>query len=184
MSRRERRLWVMTAVVVLAIYSTLGLARTMAEELRNRELLDAAFVTATIMILLAAVALAWQTRPTTVEIGVALGVVAVYVLVAVRMALPEERTHLIEYGVVAAFIQQALTERKQSGAPVRSPSVMALILASVIGAIDEFIQLIIPSRVFDPLDVFVNVVSAAMAIVTIEVLSRARRRLSPDRSLA
>lgn len=67
-SDRERRLWLWTLAVVVAIYSSLGIA-------------------------------------------------AAYVLAFVRMSIPEERTHLVEYGVVGVFLYQALAERAS-----RSPS--------------------------------------------------------------
>ena len=41
-SARERRLWLWTLAVVVAIYSTLGLAATLAEVLREHGLLEAA----------------------------------------------------------------------------------------------------------------------------------------------
>ena len=41
-SRRERRLWLCALAVVVAIYSTLGLAGSLAEELREHNLLPAA----------------------------------------------------------------------------------------------------------------------------------------------
>lgn len=56
-SSRERRLWLWTLAVVAAIYSTLGLARTFAVELRHRGLVDAAFFWAFVLILVAIVAL-------------------------------------------------------------------------------------------------------------------------------
>ena len=42
-SDRERRLWLWTLAVVVAIYSTLGLTRTLAGALRDSGLLGAAF---------------------------------------------------------------------------------------------------------------------------------------------
>jgi hypothetical protein len=42
-SDRERRLWAWTLAVVVAIYSTLGLARTLAGALSDKGLLDAVF---------------------------------------------------------------------------------------------------------------------------------------------
>ncbi|MDH3680432.1 MAG: VanZ family protein [Acidimicrobiia bacterium] len=179
-SDRERRLWLWTLAVVVAIYSTLGLARTVAGELRNRELLDTVFVWCTVLILAATVAVALKIRPGGAEIGVAFGVVAVYLMIFVRMAIPEERTHLVEYGVVAIFIYEALKERASHGRPVRLPAVVALVAATLIGVVDEGIQLLLPSRVFDPADIFVNFVSALMAILATLALSRARR-LRPDR---
>ena len=41
-SARERRLWLWTLAVVVAIYSTLGISRTLAEYLREHGLLEAA----------------------------------------------------------------------------------------------------------------------------------------------
>lgn len=179
-SARERRLWIWTLVVVVAIYSTLGLARTVAGELRERELLDSLFAWGALLVLAATVTLALRIRPGGAEIGVAFGVAAVYLLVFVRMALPEERTHLIEYGVVAVFIHEALKERASHGRSIPAPALVALGAATLIGAIDEGIQLLVPSRVFDPVDIFVNFVSALMAIVASVMLAKARL-LRPNR---
>lgn len=74
-SYRERRLWLWTLTVLVAIYSTLGPARTVVDTLR--------------------------------EHNVALGAAFAYLVMFVRMGSPEERTHLIEYGIVAALIHQA-----------------------------------------------------------------------------
>ena len=75
-SNRERRLWACTLAVVVAIYSTLGLARTLAGELRNRDLLDTVFVFGTLLIGAAIVILGLKTGPGVAEIGGALGVPA------------------------------------------------------------------------------------------------------------
>ena len=42
-SARERRLWLWTLAVVMAIYATLGLAGTLARALREHGLLGASF---------------------------------------------------------------------------------------------------------------------------------------------
>ncbi len=174
-SAREQRLWLWALAVVAAIYSTLGLARVLAGELRDRELIDASFVLGLILIGVAIVALAFKTRPGGFEIGIALGVAAVYLLVFLRMALPEERSHLIEYGVVAVFIHEALKERASQNRRVPVPALLAISLTAVVGVLDEGIQLILPSRVFDPIDMGFNALAALMAIVASLALSRARR---------
>jgi len=121
-SARERRLWVLTLVVVVAIYSTLGLAATLAGILRDRGLIDDFFFFCFLLILAAIVVQGLKTRPGGVEIGVALGIAAVYFLVIARMAIPAvERTHLIEYGVVAVLIYESLTERANQGRRVPAP---------------------------------------------------------------
>ena len=174
-SDRERRLWFWLLAVVVAIYSTLGLARTLADELRNRGLLDTTFVWCTILLVAATVALAFRIRPRGAEIGVALAVFAVYVLAFVRMALPEERTHLVEYGVVTLLVYEALTERAANGRHVPRPALTAVVIAVAVGTLDELIQALIPSRVFDPVDIFVNVVAVLLAITARLALGRAGR---------
>lgn len=175
-SARERRLWAWTAAVVVAIYSTLGLARTLADELRARELLDGAFVLALVLIIAAVVVQAVRSRPGVAEVGVMLGVAATYLLVVVRMALPEERTHLIEYGVVALLAHEALTERASQGRWAPRPALLAVGIAGMIGVVDELIQLALPSRVFDPVDMGFNLLAAGLAVAASVALRRVRGR--------
>ncbi len=85
-SDRERHLWLWTLAVLLAIYATLGSSRRLAEGLREHN----------------------QLRP-------AITVTAVYLFTIFRMQIPEERAHLIEYGLVAILIRQALAERRRNG---------------------------------------------------------------------
>lgn len=175
-SVRERRLWAWTLAVVVAIFSTLGLAWTLAGALRDRGLLDAAFVLGMLLVGAAIVTLALKTRPGSAEIGIALGVAAAYFLVFVRMAIPEERTHLIEYGVVAVFIYEALTERASQGRRVPVPALLAIVATALVGVLDECIQAFLPSRVFEPRDILFNVLAGVMAVAASVTLGWARRR--------
>ena len=175
-SARERRLWAWTLAVVVAIYSTLGLARTLAGILREEGLLVAAFASGMALVGAAVLILGLRRRPGGAEIGIALGVTAAYYMVMVRMALPEERTHLIEYGVVAVFIHEALKERSSQGRSVPMPAVIAVVAASVVGVIDECIQAFLPNRVFDTEDILFNVLAATMAVASSAALSWAHSR--------
>ena len=175
-SRRERRLWIWTLLVVAAIYATLGLATTWAGVLRDSGLLSFFFVGAMLLIGAAVVTRGLQVRPGGLEVAVALGVAAVYGLVFVRMALETERSHLIEYGVVALLIHEALSERASQGRRVPAPAVLAFLLAVTVGAVDEGIQAWLPVRVFDPLDILFNALAALMAVAASAALAWARRR--------
>ena len=175
-SRRERRLWIWTLAVVTAIYSTLGLARALAGWLREEGILVASFALGMILVGATILAIGLRRRPGAAEIGIALGIATAYYMVLVRMTLPEERTHLIEYGVVALFIHEALKERLSGGRSVPVPALVAIAAASVIGVIDEWIQGILPSRVFDPEDILFNFLAALMAVVSSVALSWARHR--------
>ena len=178
-SPRERRLWIWTLVVVVAIYSTLGLARTLAGVLRERDLITAGFNLGLFLIAAAIVVQGLRKRPGGTEIGVALGVAGVYVIVLLRMAVPEERSHIIEYSVVALLIYEALRERASQGRRVPVPAVLAILATSLIGLLDEGIQAVLPSRVFDLFDVAFNALAATIAVLASLALAWARRRDGP-----
>lgn len=70
----------------------------------------------------------------------ALGVAVVYLIALIRIQSPEERTHLIEYSLVAMLIHQALTERLRHS-PRRVLARVAIVVAVVLlGWLDEGIQ--------------------------------------------
>ena len=161
------------ALVVATIYSTLGLARTLSDELRRRSLFDALFGFALVVLLIALVAIARRARLGGREIGLLLGLVAVWVMVVARMAIPEERTHLIEYALLAGLVQQALVERQRNGRFAGRPALAAFAVASTAGIVDELIQAVLPSRVFDARDIGFNVLAAGLGAATMAVLSTA-----------
>ena len=109
------------------------------------------------------------------EIAVVLGITVAYLLVFFRMASPVERSHLIEYGVVAVFIYAALTERASQGRRVPVPPLLAILATAVLGLLDECIQVFLPSRVFDPQDILFNLLAGTMAVAASVALAWARR---------
>lgn len=174
-SPRERRLWIWTLVVVGAIYSTLVLAKPLAGVLGDRNVIAGVFVLGMLLVGLAVVVLAWRTRPGNIEIGIGLGVIAAYFLVLFRITAPGERSHLIEYSVVAALIYQALQERASQGRRVPTPALLALLTTSLIGTLDETIQIFLPSRVFDPEDILFNILASLMAVTASAALNWAKQ---------
>ena len=165
-SDRERRLWICALAVVVAIYSTLGLAGTLAEVLRENHLMTPAFFFLMFLTVATIVGSGLKRRPGRREVWVALGVTAVYGMTVLRMGVsPEERTHLFEYGIVAVLIYQALGERSQNGRRVPVPAVVALVVTALLGWLDEGIQSLLPNRVYDSFDVFSNALAAVIAIV-------------------
>ena len=167
-------MWLWTLLVVAAIYSTLAVTRVLTDALRARGLLGEAFVVGLLLVVAAIVAQGLKARPRGIEIGIALGVAAVYLLVFVRMALPEERTHLVEYGVVALLIHEALRERSKQGRHVPVPAVLAVAIASVAGLLGEGIQAWLPGRIFDPRDILFNALAAVMAVTASSAIGWSR----------
>ena len=165
-STRERRLWLWSLAVVAAIYSTLGLAGSLAARLRENNLMTAAFFILMILTVATIVGSGLRRRPGRREIWVGLGLTAVYGMAVLRMGVgPEERTHLFEYGVVAVLIYQALRERARGGHRVRVPALLALVATALLGWLDEGIQALLPNRVYDDFDVLSNAIAALIGIV-------------------
>ena len=93
------------------------------------------------------------------------------------MANPAERTHLVEYGVVAILAYEALSERANNGRRVFAPHLLAIGISSLIGFTDEMIQSTIPNRVYDPRDILFNVLASVMAVSSSVALSWTNKRL-------
>ena len=182
-SRRERRLWLWTLAVVAAIYATLGLTGSLAEALREYGLLNAAVFFLLGMFLVGATIVTHgiKVRPGGAEVAVALGVAAAYLMVFTRMVILEERTHLIEYGVLGVFIHEALVERVRQGRRVPLPRVLAIAATAALGLIDEGIQWLLPNRVFDPQDILFNLMAGTMSVGAVVSLAWARRWTSRRR---
>ena len=163
-SKRERKLWYWTIAATLAIISGIWLSGSLAEFLRDRGLLTTAFWIAIILVILTVLINGIKSRPSGMEVVIWIGLGAIYLLVALRMNVPEERSHLIEYGVLAVFILEALRERRtQIGSP-KYAAWSALGLTTAIGILDEGIQLVVPERVFDFIDIGFNFIAASLAI--------------------
>lgn len=176
-SGRERRLWLWTLAVVVGIYATIGFGSTVAGALREGGLVEASlFLGGMFLVGATVVAQGVRARPGGVEVAVALGVAVVYLLVLMRVASPVERSHLIEYSVLAVFLYEALMERASHGRRVPLPAVLAVVATALVGAVDEAIQLFVPSRVFDPVDIVFNALAGVMAVAASLALGWARRR--------
>ena len=177
-SRRERRLWLWTLIAVATIYFTLGLTRRVAWALRDNDLLTITFVAGMVLVAATVAAHAVRRRAGQAEIIVWFGIAAVYVMLFARIGLVEERTHLIEYGVVAVFVFEALSER--FGSNPRRAAVLAVVVTSLIGWLDEGIQAILPNRVYDIRDVGFNAGAAVVAVLASLAIGWAERRARPD----
>lgn len=163
-STREKRLWISLGVVQIAIYATLGYAPIVAAALREQSRLrDNMFFWLFVSMVVVAV-LFIRSRPGRAEIAVGVGIAIIFVTAWLRIGTLEERTHLFEYGLVAALLHEVLLERWGNGRFHQNPTLFALILAFCLGFLDEIIQAFLPNRVFDPVDIFFNTVAAIMII--------------------
>ena len=81
----------------------------------------------------------------------------------------------MEYSVLAIFIYLAFTERFKEDKRFWKPALFALVLTLTVGVIDEGIQIFLPSRVFDPIDILFNSLAAFLAICASMILQGVRK---------
>ena len=184
-SAGERRLWLWALAVVVAIYATADLVRTVADALRESGLLEltptmfsAGMFLIGVMILVQGL----RERSRGVEVGFALGVAAIAVIGLARGIDAAERSHLIEYAVLALIIHEALVERKAQGWRVPVPAVLAIAVTTALGVVDECIQFFVPSRTFDWFDIGFDLLASVLAVGSSVSIRWVRRGIGRWRS--
>lgn len=166
-------------VCLLSIYATLGVVRDIVNFLRDRGGLrtsvGVAFVFAAIAFLWVILRDARNRSPRALFSLAAIGVA--YAAVIYPMERAEEKIHFIEYGVVALLAHLAAPRTWSS---VKRFIACALFVTAA-GWIDEGIQGLLPSRVYDLRDVAFNAAAGVMALVAIAIFSPRERTVGTDR---
>ena len=182
-SDRERQLWIWVGVTLVGIFTTLGLAGTLAEELLERELAEVVWIWGLVITAVAVAGIGFARRRRWTDFWIAIGVVAV-----LAMALPRagfdaaERSHLFEYGLVASLVYRALEARfTEHPRPVATP-LFAVAITSGVGALDEIVQQLFPNRGFELVDIGFNSFAAAVVVGATWSVSRVWGRLRSGRS--
>ena len=102
----------------------------------------------------------------------------VYALLIFRQKLPAEKFHFFEYGLFSYFSHNAVEKNDiiTRLLKFKNSYLIAFILILIISAIDEFIQHLLPNRVGELSDIFLNITSGILGLMIIGlVLRRAER---------
>ena len=75
------------------------------------------------------------------------------------------------------MICMILIERARQGNQALKPAMFTFVVTLIIGVLDEGIQIFLPSRVFDPLDMLFNSLAAFMAIGASMAILWARKKI-------
>lgn len=161
-SAYERKLWGFALLVIVAIFTTLFINQPIIKWLTNQNVQAAFFLMGMLLTGIVILFFGLKYQPNGVEIVVWLGLFTVYLMLFLRLGLAE-RSHLIEYSILAILIFKIIQERKKEQS-LFLQSLIALIITILIGTIDELLQLFIPSRVFDFIDILFNSLAACFAI--------------------
>ena len=173
-SGREKRLWGVALLVILTIYSTLGVVEDWLQPIQNSGWSTEIFLSGCFLIFVFVVTQGMNAVPGWKEIIIALIAGVVYLIVLRNIDFPEERMHIIMYGVVALLIHAALLERFATRSRNLVSAVIVIAVTACLGTIDELIQMMLPSRVSDVRDIEYNVLAAIMAVSTNTLLRWAR----------
>ncbi|MEJ1222936.1 VanZ family protein [Sediminicola sp. 1XM1-17] len=176
-SSREKKLWLWALVVLLGIYATLLIGKPMIDHMRQSGVTIIGFLAVMFLVALTVVLHGLKVKMGRTEIVVWIGIAAVYIMVLLRITVLEERSHLMEYSVLAVLIHEALLERNIHGGTVRFPALLAIGLTIIFGTIDEGIQFFLPHRVFDIQDITFNSMAAIMAMGSSKALTWARKKI-------
>lgn len=179
-SARERNWWLVSGAALLAIYSSIGWAPLAAAGLRESGLLVPAFVAGLLLVILTIIAAGLRARLRGIELAALAGLLAVGLLVLVRIELVEERSHVVEYALLALFVYEALSERTRRLGKPRQAWIIAILIAFLAGFVDEVLQSITPGRVFDLRDIAFNAGAAIFAVFGRTVLARLAEQRTRD----
>lgn len=175
-SSKEKHLWIWVFVVFTTIFSTLIIGQPLTTLFSNQNVQAAIFVLGMLLVGATIIVHSIKRKPSKIEITILLGIVSVYTMFFLRLGLAE-RSHLIEYSVLAIFIQRAFTERFSKQNLIIKPAIFAFVVSLLIGIFDECIQIFQPDRVFDPADILFNAIAISMAIGTTLFLTWVRNQL-------
>jgi VanZ family protein len=151
----------------LIIYCTIPVARAFRELIAEQIGLEFfLYLTAILTAIAGAVAfinLRKRKLPTNAYLWL-FGIVAAFMGYIYQLRdIPEEAIHVAEYGVIGILVYRALSHRTRDF----SIYVMAALIVGMIGVLDEYIQWIAPSRVFDLRDIRTNFVAGSLGQLAI-----------------
>lgn len=163
------RAWLQVIILIILIFSTLSIVRPIVNFLKKTGTLDVVVWGSLILFVLFLIYFIYLLRMRNafryaflVVLMISYGLSLKYLVVA-----PEERIHFIEYGLLALFFYRAFSfDIKKKWINY----VLTLSTVSLVGYLDEVVQYILPSRVYDIRDVGLNSLSGFLMLVFILLL--------------
>ncbi|WP_162129534.1 VanZ family protein [Algibacter luteus] len=153
-------------MVLIAIYATLFFGGQLIDYMIERRIIEQSTFYLFLVLILAFIFSGLKSSGKRLEYWIYAGVIAVYGMAMLRMDLTTaERSHMFEYGLLSILIYEALIERRLNGVNVKFPVFTSIMAAGTIGLLDEFIQLFIPYRVFDFVDIGFNYLASAFGVL-------------------
>ena len=169
---RERTAWITLGVYTLLLYATLTLTNDLYRatfDWLGKSAVSRGIYAVAALIAVALLVFVWRRLPRTPATYATL--VSIGLLTYYTMSLeyiPANRIHFFQYCPLAILGLEALRFRVRD----RNVYLWALLLVSLIGVGDEFLQGLLPGRHFDTKDVVVNALAGLLALVFVGFVVR------------
>ena len=163
----EWRSWCYVALGALVIYCTIPFARAFREVVAEKISLEF-FLYFTVALALIGGVMAFinlynRRLPINAYFWLFGIVVAFLVYIYQLRNIPEEAIHVAEYAAIGILVYRALLHQNRDF----SIYILATLVVGMIGVIDEYIQWIAPTRVFDLRDIITNIIAGGLAQLAI-----------------
>lgn len=159
---------------VLLIYSTLPIVRPISNFLIKNtpyNLLVNGFLVFSFLLILVLVFRNMTIKLKSTYALLAL-IIVLYIFSLMYIKITDERIHLLQYGVLSAFIFNALRCNFKNTVSY----VLAIVLTFLIGWGDELIQGILPNRFYEIHDVLINLYSGVLGLFFVFIKHRDRKK--------
>ena len=162
------RAWVLWTGYVALVYALLPVSRDVLITLDQHELIGAvitaAYFGAAVLVVYHIVFDVRLTDRVAFAAVVVLGLMIGGLVLG--MSIPEERLHFLQYGLMAILARRALAPYFDA----RRTYLWSVLAVGLIGWGDEAIQGLLPDRVYDPVDMGINVLGVLLTLAGYEAL--------------
>ena len=158
--------WLVIVLYVAIIYSTLSIARDIVNSIRSIGILEiTTYICVSIFFLILMFSNIKNISKKQILYRIVL-IIFFIALVGSVASLPEEKMHIIEYGLLGWLIAWAIGNNKKSKFFYMT---LGILLGWIIGWGDEIIQYYLPNRVYDIRDVLLNGLSVTIGFLFFQI---------------
>lgn len=162
-----RRGWTLVLLYSLSIYGVLPFARDWQRFFRQQLGANFSYLINFSILTVGLLPLWWLGRRlTALRFAAFIGLVLVSFAAAMQIGLPEERIHLVQYGILGYLCASAASSAFKGAAGFA----LVILLGLLIGLGDELIQGVLPSRVFDWWDVSYNLGGVSIGLLVFQII--------------
>ncbi|MBT8190459.1 MAG: VanZ family protein [Bacteroidia bacterium] len=168
-SKKEKTYWIFAILVAFGIFLGLFANRPLQRILTSPSVQFVLFLSGFILTIAAILFHGIKLKPSKIEIAIWIILAAFTMMFFFRLGAPE-RSHMIEYALLTILVHKALILRVPTRSVLKN-GLLAFLISSLTGILDETLQLFIPYRVFDSEDILFNILISFMAIGSSILLS-------------